>query len=886
MRRCVAGGAIGALVLVGLQGTAQATDYSWVGPQNCGPPSPCGGDANDGMNWDPPGGPSDPDDTASISGGTSMQAIGIDNLGGTLRKLTVSGNVVLNTGDITIAPTMNGPGTLAFSGGGLFGTTVHVTTGSVASITGPFEMDGGSVLDNAGAVAWLSGMILGDQEAAIKNSGTFTASAGTSLGYGFGTDDADIFNTGTFIFTGPGTLDDSQGYWGFHNSGVLQITSGKIDLYEAGNTFNSFDDGGSITGAGTLRFIEPTTDVDLQINGKTTIDAGATVELATGSYVEGGGTIDGPGTLVWSGGHIVGGTQAAPIVWGPNLVVQMSGPETKDLASATLDNQATSCTWSAGDLGGSGDTLFINDGTFTMSGDLAIDYSPSGGANTATFRNNGTFVKSAGNGVGTIQSWGFTNAGTINVKNGAFELESADNSQHELLDGSTTMGLVRAREDASNAYVVLTGSINVASGSLELAENSTFTGNGVVKGPGTTILDGGLIEVDGTNSITFDKSGAVNITSGVAQTSFSLDDGAFLTFAGTTTWKSGAPELLTGTLTNTGNFTVTVGSELQVNTSGTTFDNQGTFTFDPGQGQPVLLDLFFMNSGTVISKSGVGVFSGYDSPSFQQSGGKLSLAGGDVGSYTLSGDPMNPHNYTTIDIEGGRLEGSGNIDGDVENKGTLAPGGSKAAGKLTITQTYTQDAAGTYEVELGGKQPGMFDTIDVNGDVTIDGAISVALLSGYKPSVGDKYLVVTSEGADNIDGMFATLKQPSGATVTATYDPMDVVLGVDMVTEGNGGGGAGGASSSSSTASGAGASSTGGGSASAGGASTSSGKSAASATNAASSGSAGDNGDNGTNGSGCSCRVDTGSDDGAAFAAIGALAILGASRRRRRGTVD
>ena len=160
---------------------------------------------------------------------------------------------------------------------------------------------------------------------------------------------------------------------------------------------------------------------------------------------------------------------------------------------------------------------------------------------------------------------------------------------------------------------------------------------------------------------------------------------------------------------------------------------------------------------------------------YVQTAGTTMLTGGDVMTQNVT--------YSTVDIQGGTLGGAGTIDGFVTCEGTIAPGTFSKAGTLTITQTYVQSSTGTLAVSLGGTQAGSeFDVLAVGGDVTLDGSLTVALLGGYEPAVGDTYEVLTSGGADPDTGMFATVNMPAGVVLTTTYDPNDVKLGITEVS--------------------------------------------------------------------------------------------------------
>ncbi len=267
-------------------------------------------------------------------------------------------------------------------------------------------------------------------------------------------------------------------------------------------------------------------------------------------------------------------------------------------------------------------------------------------------------------------------------------------------------------------------------------------------------------------------NGAANTTDFGVQAS----SGGVLTFAGTTTWASGALDLENGFFTNSGSWTMQNAGPITP-PSAVYIDNTGTFTADPGATGTAELSILLNNSGTVIAKSGTFLLDYIWSP-YVQTGGETRLAGGRIASH----DANTPPRYFTLDIQGGSLTGSGTLDANVTSEATVAPGTASAAGTLTITQTYVQSATGTLDVGLGGTQAGQFDVLAIGGDVTLAGTLGVSRIGGYVPSVADTYEVLTSGGAQADNGTFATVTPPMGVTLTTTYDANDVVLGVTQVS--------------------------------------------------------------------------------------------------------
>jgi hypothetical protein len=114
---------------------------------------------------------------------------------------------------------------------------------------------------------------------------------------------------------------------------------------------------------------------------------------------------------------------------------------------------------------------------------------------------------------------------------------------------------------------------------------------------------------------------------------------------------------------------------------------------------------------------------------------------------------------STVDVAGlfvapgGTLTGTGTINGDVTNAGTVRPGSATAPGVLAINGAYTQTAAGTLAVRIGGLAAGdQYDRLVVNGIATLDGTLDVTLVNGFMPHSGDPFRVLCFTGGQ---GFFA-----------------------------------------------------------------------------------------------------------------------------------
>src|SRR5262249_59017179 len=81
---------------------------------------------------------------------------------------------------------------------------------------------------------------------------------------------------------------------------------------------------------------------------------------------------------------------------------------------------------------------------------------------------------------------------------------------------------------------------------------------------------------------------------------------------------------------------------------------------------------------------------------------------------------------STMNIQGGTLEGFGTLTGNVNNSGgTLSPGLSP--GQLNETGAYTQGASGAFSTEIGGLTVGtQYDRAAISGAATLAGTLNIS----------------------------------------------------------------------------------------------------------------------------------------------------------------
>jgi streptogramin lyase len=138
---------------------------------------------------------------------------------------------------------------------------------------------------------------------------------------------------------------------------------------------------------------------------------------------------------------------------------------------------------------------------------------------------------------------------------------------------------------------------------------------------------------------------------------------------------------------------------------------------------------------------------------------------------------------TAVADSGSTVKGSGTIFTlFVDGGAILAPGHSP--GCLTDNQLTME---GTYAAQISGSIAcKTYDQVVTKTSATISGKLQVSLLNGYRPKVGQTFMILNNEGKDPVQGTFTGL--PEGSIVvnndvpfTITYkggDGNDVVLKV------------------------------------------------------------------------------------------------------------
>jgi hypothetical protein len=445
---------------------------------------------------------------------------------------------------------------------------------------------------------------------------------------------------------------------------------------------------------------------------------------------------------------------------------------------ASLDNQGTISAEPMGFSNGNG-ALGISGGTVTNEGTITVN-----GSRGSITVEGGTFEEN-----GTV-----TGAGTLELIDTTADFSAdAVNTVAQLALFSSTLSsvapltnLVTIGGSTINAAVVNQGSLLVRvgftpdfpisstiNGPLTNAAGATLTVNeaaltvtqDVTNQGSVVLLDGDILtgaavaELTVTGGTLTNAPGAaltVQGGGGLSLLNVALDNQGTFTLKDETT--------LTGSLSNSGTLHVENGGGLTGRLTVALTDpsapvtNDGTITIDSLRGL-IVQGGDFANAGTVT----IGSFG-----TFLVTGGYTQIDGLTVlnsGILTAEGG--------LVDLEGGVLSGTGVINANVLNNAELDVGQPGAPGVLTVVGDYTQTSAGILVIEIGGPSPGTsFDQLNITGQATLDGTLTVNLINGFQPPSGQSFTVLTF-GAES--GAFASLGG-DGPLFTPHFDSTEVIL--------------------------------------------------------------------------------------------------------------
>jgi len=378
-------------------------------------------------------------------------------------------------------------------------------------------------------------------------------------------------------------------------------------------------------------------------------------------------------------------------------------------------------------VGVNGDETLINGVNSTIVGQGTI-------SNFAQFVNNGALQ--TGGGVLEVQAplanWngatGTLTGGTYIADGGSLKLDSLGAQTVTNLTGANVSIRGTGTITGSGAGNALGGLANVTNSSLLVDSGSvlavTPTGgslslnNSDVTARGCSLTINGSVAVDGASTLSSLTGGAISIggslftdptsqiavgnSSSLAASGFVNEGSLVVNAASTATFK--------GTMSNSGEVIVTAAGNLSVVKSP------------------------FLAFGTNI---------------YTQTDGITKVLTGGV------------LNAAKVDLEGGTLGGGGTIAANV-----LVSGGTLAPGDPTTTHidgSLTVDANGEIVLDIDGVLTGAFDSIDIEGDLHLDGGtLDIVFQNGFVPRSGDSWDLLSFTGTEDGSGFARIVFENAG----------------------------------------------------------------------------------------------------------------------------
>jgi hypothetical protein len=501
-----------------------------------------------------------------------------------------------------------------------------------------------------------------------------------------------------------------------------------------------------------------TDDFSLAIGTLTLSNAADTMAIADGVALNASGTIANAGTIQLSSAgsntalqitgnvSLTGSGKVILGTTGPNYIVGASGAGTEVLTNANTIQ-------GVGNIG-NGIMGLVNNGTIIANssvGNLFINPS------AANFSNSGTLEAVTGGNItiqGPANSFTNYNASTSTLTGGTYTANGGNIYFAGSANGITTL-LGRVTEEASGQIINTTNGANAFANLASIPLGGVLTTTAGFTQPGAFSMLGSLNILPSTVINVGSVAQIVNkvLTGG----QWVLDSNLNITGTPANIVTNSATMTLSGgTFKNTSN-----GSDAFANLNSNKktlrimnfahFNTVGTLT----------------NSGQMTISSGCKLTIGGSGTSYTQTGGKTTMDGMLIG---------------TVKINSGQYLGAGAITGAVSLGGTTAAifniGDTGKATAVKISSTYTQLSTGKLTASIGGTTAGtQYSQLQVKGAATLAGTLGATLVSAFSPTVGETFTVLT---ASSVTGAFSntTIAINASEHFAISYTATGVVLTV------------------------------------------------------------------------------------------------------------
>ena len=656
-----------------------------------------------------------------------------------------SGGVTLNEGTLAIGLNAGlGSGVLTINGGKVEGTggsrtlanavvinnDFAIGSGTAITLTGPITVAGTHTLTNGIANFAISGAIGEDapgRELTLSGAGGTLALSGAAL------------SLGTSLKLSAGTLSATG----------LIVGSGHTFTQSAG-TFT-----GSLTNRGTFIYNGGTHsgNVANDAGGDASFNANFTLTAA----------LNNAGTV-----HVANGRTLTFVAQ------QLNNTGTIELSGGALSATASPSFTSSGVINGFG-SFSLTGTSFSNSGQINVEGGNLSLTTNVSFSNSGSISVPTGRQLQWNSAVAWNNSGLVELTGGSITgtggFGLSNNVGGEIRGGGTVQppltnvgGLVRAAGILPLTIVNFSGH-NTGGGEVRVDDGATLNVKNAFNSSGTIVLSGAnaslnLLSVSNTGTVRGEGrvSGAV-LNSGVVRA-----EGGTLTFAGTGN-------------TNTAGGRLESGADTQLVYAQGLATNSGLIALTGGA---------FDNNNVALANSGRIEGNGTLRTGALNNSGTMSVAGAlDVLGPVTNNGSVNTASGATVRFFG-PVDGPGGYTGSgtVAYLDSFSPGASPAA----VSFGGDVDLAGTSQlvIELGGTSPGsQYDTLEIDGDASLGGKLDVELLSGFTPSPGSVFQIVSAAGG--VDGKFSDVFLPNlvDASWQLRYGANEVLLQVAMAGDFN-----------------------------------------------------------------------------------------------------
>jgi hypothetical protein len=564
---------------------------------------------------------------------------------------------------------------------------------------------------------------------------------------------------------------------------TLNVQAGKTLTFQSssgstgtgGGTINLASGGSLVVGSG-----DSLTATSLTVNmagPNSTISGTTGTEFMNIGSVVGSGTISNMqvnvnGTVMVEGGTLTVKPNSAGFDI-QNLLVVTTGSTLDITGGPFLNFDPTTGTLAGVAAGGLGDpTVGIHlQGTLKFDGAnvLALSF---GVPLTLDGPNAKIVDQNNNNALANLSSLGFT--GKLGLQNGA--------------SLSTDVGL--SANDFNDLEVRSGSTLNIG-GTLEFSESTVTVDASTMKVSGDFDLFGG----DGPGELTVSNGGKLTVLGGFTQTSGGATNTAVAVSHGSAMNVNGdfsnqafvSGSGFTTSVTVDGNSVLKVGGNFTSTGSAvTTISGSSTLNIGKDLTQTVvegcvgcpaapvinLLTGSSANVGGSVNNAGT---IGIDGTSSLTAKGGFNQSGGS----TLVNGALNVTG-TGANFQGGKLSGTGTLNGNLTMAGMMMPG--NPTGTFMLNGNYTQTSAGTLAEQVGWLSGSNANLFKVSGTASLAGTLALSLLSGYNPMVGDSFILMTFLSDTGTFGNVTGTNLGNNLLLDVIYDAHDVRVEVESAS--------------------------------------------------------------------------------------------------------